>query len=508
LNRSVARSRHVDGALVRTILLATVLAIAPLAAPVAAPSAGPAERLAGRALGDTPLMSDLEHLCDRIGGRMSGTPACERSVEWTAARFKEAGVEKVALEPFTVPNLWLPESAEAECISPERFPIRIVSAPYSPSTPGDEPLEGRLVLAGTGSPADFEGLGAAGRGAIALVAAGEMESLHDLFAEYLRNHDMLVAASKAKVAGLLIMSTRPRGLLYRHPVSVNATFAPMPVGLVSREHAMRLTRLAEGSDVRVRVRMRNRTGGPYQLRNVIAEITGRERPEEIVLLGAHLDSWDLGTGAEDNGVNVALVMDVARGMRELGLVPRRTVRFALFTGEEQGMWGSAGYVKTHADEMDDHVAVLIHDLGWGRVTGYYLNGREELREPLERAFAGVTGMGPFSHPVDAVDGTDNFDFMLSGVPNLVADQDATPYLPDYHAESDVIERVDARAAKANAAIAAAVVWALAESPERFGRRQTRDEVEKLIQAQGLESVMRSFGQWEDWKEGRRGAGKK
>lgn len=222
------------------------------------------------------------------------------------------------------------------------------------------------------------------------------------------------------------------------------------------------------------------------------------------MVGAHLDSWDLGTGALDNGVNVAMVIDMARGMKELGLVPRRTIRFVLFTGEEQGLWGSAGYVKRHAGEMDRHVAVVIHDIGSGRITGFYLNGRDELRAPVTEALLPVAGLGPFDHPAEAVDGTDNFDFLLSGVPNLIAAQDPGPYLPDYHAESDVLEQVDARQAKVNAAIASALVWALAESPSRPAARQTRGEIEKLVRDTGLDVQMKAFGQWDDFAAGRRG----
>src|ERR1019366_9781793 len=103
----------------------------------------------------------------------------------------------------------------------------------------------------------------------------------------------------------------------------------------------------------------NNIAPTYESRNVIAEIRGREKPDEIVLVGAHLDSWDLGTGAEDNGVNAAMVIDLLRGFKELKVAPRRTIRFALFTGEEQGMWGSAGYVKRHRAELDKHVAVVV-----------------------------------------------------------------------------------------------------------------------------------------------------
>jgi len=478
-----------------------------LAAP--SPATGAGEQLAGRALGETPLMDDLRELCDRIGGRPSGSEACDRAVEWGAAKFREAGIEKVSLEEFTVPALWLPGTIEISCTAPEKFALRAVSAAYSPSTPPGAPIEAKLVDAGMGAPEDFEKLGASASGAVALVSTGTMDSLEALFGEYLRDKAMLEAAQKAGVKAILLMSMQPNGLLYRHLVTLGDAQAPMPVALVSREHAMRLARLAQAGSVRVKIDIRNKTGGPYTQRNVIAEIPGREKPNEIVLLGAHLDSWALGTGAEDNGVNVALVIDVARGMKELGLTPRRTVRFALFTGEEQGMWGSAGYVKTHASELDDHVAVVIHDLGWGRVNGYFLSGRDELVGPADSALKAVAGLGPFHHVVsEAIDGTDNFDFILSGVPNFVADQDATPYLPSYHSEADTYDGVDARMAHEETAIAAALVWSLADSPERPGKRQTRAEVDKLIEDTHLDEIMKAFGQWESWESGERGVSKK
>ncbi|HEY3176478.1 MAG TPA: M28 family peptidase [Candidatus Polarisedimenticolia bacterium] len=484
------------------ILIAFILS---LNAPAAPRAGDEAARLAGRALGETPLLDDLRDLCDHVGGRPTGSPSCERAMEWAAARFRAAGFDSVVQESFRVPALWLPGREEAECLAPERFPIRVAGAPYAPPTPGGRPIEGRVLDAGAGAPEDFARLGPDARGALALVRSAQMATLSDLFTEYMRSAPMLEAARQAGVSGLLLMSTRPRGLLYRHPVTLNATMAPMPVAMVSREHASRLARLIEKGVVRARLALDSRVGGAYESRNVVAEIRGREKPEEIVLMGAHLDSWDLGTGALDNGVNAALVIDAARGMKELGLVPRRTIRFVLFTGEEQGLWGSAGYVSRHASEMDRHVAVVIHDIGSGRITGFYLNGREELRGPVSEALLPVEGLGPFNHPDEAIDGTDNLDFLLSGVPNLVAAQDAEPYLPDYHAESDVLERVDARQARINAAIASALVWSLADSPARAAARQTRGEVEKLVRDSGLEGQMKAFGQWEDFMAGRRGA---
>ena len=406
------------------------------------------------------------------------------------------------------PGLWLPVIATATAVSPEKFPLRVVAVPSSPSTPDTGPLEAPLVDAGYGTPADFLKLGRSAAGAIALVTTEEMTSIELLFAEYMRDREMLAAAASARVAGLLLMSTRPRGLLYRHPVTLDGSVAPFAVAMASREHAQRLSRLLEKSEVTVRLELKTRTGSAYASRNVVAEIKGREKPGEIVLVGAHLDSWDLGTGAQDNGVNCVALIELARGINELGLTPRRTIRFVLFTGEEAGMWGSAGYVQTHAAELDDHVAAVIIDIGSGRITGFYLNGREELQPHVERLLAPVEHLGPFTHHDAAIDGTDNFDFMLSGVPNLVAAQETAPYLPDYHAESDVLEHVDVEQAKKNAAIIAAFVWGLAETAERIGDRQSREDVEALIESAGLESRMKALGQWDDWNSGRRGVNRR
>ena len=464
----------------------------------------PAATLAARALGPTPLMDDLKELCDRIGGRPAGSPANDRAVEWAAAKLREAGLDSVTQEAFTVPSLWLPGPTEASCVSPEPFPLRVAAAPFSASTPGGKALETRVVDAGEGLDADYARLGSAARGAIALVRNPEMRTAADLFGEYMRNTPLLEAAGKAQVAAILLQSSRPRGLLYRHPMSLGGKLAAVPVALVAREHFERLARLAAKGEVRASLRIDSRAGPAYESRNVVAEIRGRERPREVVLLGGHLDGWDLGTGANDNGVNVAMIIDVARGIKALGLAPRRTLRFVLFNAEEQGMWGSEGYVKRHAAELDDHAAVVIFDVGSGRTGGFYLNGREELRGPLDRALAAVQGLEAGSHVVEAVDGTDNFDFLLSGVPNIVASQDWDPYLPDYHAESDTFDKVSAREARANAAIASAVLWGLAEAQERPGARQTRAEVEKLLVDTKLVEQMKAFGQWEDWVAGRRG----
>jgi carboxypeptidase Q len=224
-----------------------------------------------------------------------------------------------------------------------------------------------------------------------------------------------------------------------------------------------------------------------------------------VLLGAHLDAWDLGTGALDNGVNCALVVDVARAIAA-GPRPRRTIRFVLFTGEETGLLGSYGYVHAHRAELDRHVAVLIHDIGDGKVTGYFTNGRPDLGKPVQKALAPVASRGADGVDEEALLGTDNFDFLLEGVPNLVANQDTSRYLADYHAESDTFDKVDPELARANAAVAAVAVLGIANAPGRLGPRQTRAEVARILADDRwkLGEQMKMYGIWAGWEDGTRG----
>ncbi len=464
-----------------------------------------AELLAAREEGETPLLDDLSELCDGIGGRPTGSRACDHAVDWAVARFRAAGVESAWTETYTIPSSWVGGADHAECLAPAEFPIRVAAGPFTVPTPGANGLEAPLVNAGNGSVDSFERLGDKARGSIVLVLSPEMKTEADLFAEYARDGATFAAARRAGVAALLVESSRPGVLLYRHPMDLGGASLPIPAAIVVRVQAARLARLAERGEVRVRLNLPSRTGGAYQARNVVAEIRGRERPEEIVLIGAHLDSWDLGTGAEDNGVNAAMIIDIARSFKALGLAPRRTVRFVLFTGEEQGLFGSAAYVAQHAAEMGGHVAMITFDTGSGRTTGFYLNGRADLRHPVDQALAAVPGLAAPDDSLEAIDGTDNFDFLLAGVPNLIARQEWAPYLPNYHAETDVYDAVNPLEARRNAALAAALIWGLAENPTRPAPRQTRAEVEELLRDTKLDEQMKDLGQWDDWAAGRRGA---
>ncbi len=449
------------------------------------------------------LEQDLRVLTDQIGGRVTGSPAYEKALQWGVDAFHRAGVDDVHLEPYPVPATWEAVSISAALVSPSEVALRAVSLGLAPSTPGA--VTAAVVDVGDGRRADFDRLGESARGAIALVRSRPMNTFEDLFAEYANGPETMQAAVDHGLAAILFTSTRARDLMYRH-TNTWGPIAPIPMAQLAREDGLRLSRLFEsGAAPRVTLDIRNKVGGPGQARNVVAEIRGSEKADEIVLLGAHLDAWDLGTGALDNGVNCALVVDVARAIAA-GPRPKRTIRFVLFTGEENGLLGSRGYVHSHRDELDRHVAVVIHDIGDGRITGYYTNGRPDLDAPVKAALAPVASRGADSVVEEAILGTDNFDFLLEGVPNLVANQDTSRYLADYHAESDTFDKVDPDLARGNAAIAAVLVSRIANAPARIGPRQTRAEVARILANPDwkLDQQMKTFGIWADWEKGTRG----
>jgi len=453
-------------------------------------------------LGDTPLIDDLEALSDRIGGRATGSEPNLRSVEWALQRFQEAGVPATK-EGFMMPALWLERSASAT-VSGEgvSFSPKVAAMPWSAGTPPDG-ASYPLVDAGHGSPEDFDRLGAAARDAFLLVETPLLTDIAGLFVEYTDAALIEERAASSGAAGVVYMASRPSNTLYRH----NASYGPgnaRPMLIMERDAALRALRLLRrGTTLALDVTLDIDSGPEYESYNVIGEIRGSSKPNETVIMGAHLDSWDLGTGALDNGANVAIMIDIARQMTRLGLQPARTVRLALWNGEEQGLVGSYGYAKSHADELDDHIMAGSVDIGCGRITGFFTGGRPEIIPTLDSTLEPVAGLGPFQHIDVPIVGTDNYDFMLEGVANIVANHEPATYGPNYHARSDQFHQCDPQQLRLNAAIIAAVVYGFAEADVKW-ERQTRAEIEELMAASDLEQQMRTFGLWEAWKNGSRG----
>src|SRR6267154_3428844 len=358
-------------------------------------AAGPASdtddaaRIIQAALQPSALEGNLRHLTDEVGGRVPGTPAMQRAIDWGVQMFKAAGADSVHTEEFTIPNSWaegateMMVSATGTALDPKlthipkvEFRVRCVSIAWAPALAPVTHVP--MIDVGKGTAAEFARAGNIS-GKIILVHSTVLKTWDDLFAEYSNAPPVIMAALKGKAVGVAFIATREHDILYRHTNTAEGEIDRIPQVLLAREDGERIGRLlASGHPVWADLSIPNEIGGPFKTANVVAEIKGSEKPDEFVILGAHLDSWELGTGALDNGCNAALVVDALRAIKASGVKPRRTIRFVLFSGEEQGLIGSRLYAYNHRAELDKAAAVIVYDAGTGKTTGFSIGGRKDI----------------------------------------------------------------------------------------------------------------------------------
>jgi carboxypeptidase Q len=472
-------------------------------------------RIIQAALQPSSLESNLRHLTDEVGGRIPGTAAMQRAVDWGVQMFKAAGADSVHTEEFTIPYSWaegateMTVSATGTALDPKltqipkvEFRVHCVSIAWAPALAAAKHVP--VIDAGNGTAADFAKAGDIS-GKIVLVHSVVLKTWDDLFAEYTKAPPVIVAAVKGKAKAVAFIATRDHDILYRHTNSAEGEIDHIPQVLVAREDGERIGRLlASGHPVWADLSIPNQIGGAIKTSNVIAEIKGSEKPDEFVILGAHLDSWELGTGALDNGCNAALVVDALRAIKASGLKPRRSIRFILFSGEEEGLLGSRAYSRAHRPELDRAAGVIIFDSGTGKTKGFSDGGRKDLLATANRLLAPLRQFGLTEVKTDMEWGTDHFDFMLEGVPTFVADQDEANYLENYHAISDTYDKVDFAQLKKHVAEAAAFSFALANIPQPIGPRFTRPQIEQSMRDTNSVEMFKAFGLWDDWVSGKLG----
>lgn len=485
----------------RNVLLSGLIGLMVCPAFAASPDSR-ADLLIQEAMKPSPIGQNLERLTDGIGGRVPGTPAMDRAIDWGAEGLKAAGADSVRTEKFSIQNSWAEGATEMRVVEPESFPVRAVSIAWAAALPPRHHVP--VIDIGAGTAEDFARVGNL-EGKILLVPQGELKTWGDLDAEYDKAREVISRAMRAKVMAIAFQSTRPYDLLYRHTHTEHGEIEKVPMLIVSREDGGRMSRLiAAGQALYADLSIPNKIGGPIESANVIGELKGNEKPDEVVILGAHLDSWDLGTGALDNGCGVALVIDVLRTIKASGLRPRRTIRFILFSGEEEGLLGSRAYVADHRDEMDNIDAMIAYDDGNGRMTGFSLGGRKDIAEEVKKLIAPLKGYDATALTFDASADTDHFDFLLEGVPTLYANQVEANYIINYHAMSDTFDKVNLAELKKLVGEAAVTTFAIADAPERLGTRLSRAQVEKILQESHEDESMKLSGAWKDWESGSRG----
>ena len=462
------------------------------------------DRLIAEALKPSTLETNLRRLTDEVGGRVPGTPAFQRAVDWGVAAFKDAGADSVHTEEFTIPHSWAEGATEmtASLYGGTTFPVRAVSIAWAPALPAVKHIP--IVDVGEGTEADFTKAGDV-VGRIVLVHTKVLASWADLFGEYEQAPAVIALALNGKARAIAFLATREHDILYRHTNAVAGEIDRLPMVVVAREDGERIARLlATAHPVWADLSIPNKIGGAIKTWNVVAEIRGSEKPEEYVVLGAHLDSWELGTGALDNGCNAALVIDALRAIKESGVRPRRSIKFILFSGEEEGEMGSRAYVVQHRSELDKIAGVVIFDGGTGKTTGFSVGGRKDIIGSTQPLVAPLAQFGANKLLPTAESGTDHFDFMLEGVPTFVAEQEEANYLENYHAVSDTYDKVDFPQLKKHVAEAAELSFALANAADRVGPRLNRAQIEQTLHETHLDQELKDMGMWDEWANGKRG----
>ncbi len=456
------------------------------------------------------IMENLEYLTDMIGPRLTGSDRLKKANEWTEKKFTEYGCVNAHLEPWNFGLGWARGTATGRIVEPNGLPLTVASYGWAPGTGGTvtgelvyvdatkvEDLEkyrgqlrGKFVI--QRPPADLSRpfgpppevmqgpAGAPGRPEAAQqrgAAPGQppqperprfdpeqMRQFREKSTQFFKDEGALVViADAAKEHALLNMG----GIAGRDP---KATV--LPSVFVTHENYTMLWRLLEKKEkVVLEMNITNTfTSAPIEAYNTVAEIRGTEKPDEVVILGAHLDSWDLGTGTTDNGTGSMSVLEAARALNAIGAKPKRTIRFVLFSGEEEGLLGSKAYEAAHKSEMDKVSAVLVMDIGTGRLRGIALQGRDDVRPIMAAVLSPLNDLGLQDLNLRNQGGTDHLSFLPDGIAAFSFIQDPVEYAKTHHSQSDTFDKAkkdDLVQASTSLAVAA---YNIAQLPDMLPHR--------------------------------------
>ena len=404
----------------------------------------------------------LAYLCDTFGPRFSGSQALEDAIDWTIETMTRDGLSNVRRQPVQVPK-WVRGPERARLLGPVEGELVLLGLGGTVATP-----KGGITaeVVAVGSLAELAKMGPAVTGKIVLInqpmpaynpitrSAGYGETVR------IRVHGPS-AAARLGAKAVLIRSVTARSLRTPHTGAlVYAEDAPrIPAAALAPSDAEMLARMTRRGPVKVALDLQSQDMGHAESANVIAELRGRERPEEIVVIGGHIDSWDVGQGAHDDGAGVLMAMEAAYLLESLELIPRRTIRVVLFTNEENGTAGAKAYFAEHHRER--HVAAMEADTGGGAPHGFRIGKSEaDLAPflPLRRLFApfGAENLRP------GAGGADIKPLIEAGVLGIDIDNDISHYFDFHHTDPDTVDQVDPEHLQKNAAAMALMAYILAE----------------------------------------------
>ncbi len=455
------------------------------------------------------IMNNLTYISDVIGPRLTGSANLRRANDWTMEKFKSYGIENVRLEPYTIPAGWERGFARMRMVEPNTGHwLSIASRAWTPGTQGK--ITGEVVfLSATNQedlnkykgklknaiimrskPADVRPISEIGKPRDPSNAPRQRTNFRDS-REFMQALDQFLRAEG--VACTIADSAKPHGLLNMTGQWSNRDRAdaadPLPSVFMSHDDYAMLYRLITRKDaapVKVEVEIEAKIiPGPITVYNTVGEIKGTDKPDEFVVIGAHLDSWDLAQGTTDNGTGSSVVLEAARTLGKLakeGIRPKRTIRICLFSGEEEGLHGSAAYIKTHTDEMKKTSMALVHDTGTGRVITLPLQGRSALKPLFDKELTILKEL-KVEINISSQGSTDNIPFDRAGVPGFAFKQDPAEYTLTHHSQSDTLDKAREPDLIQGAQVMTLIAMRVANLPELLTRekelpKETKPDSEK------------------------------
>jgi len=470
------------------------------AAPQKDPNAEADEKILAEVHDRNEIMANLEYLSDMIGQRLTGSANLKRANDWTRERLASYGLANPHLESWTIAHGWTRGTARARIVAPAEHPLTIASYGWGPNTNGV--VHGSVIYVKAQSREDLEAYKGKLKGAVVITSEPLLLPPPDHPAPNpilvpSEEPNLLIRPERPaerparperrevrfrqarneffKTEGVLATLTdsgKPDALLNMTGVGGrNYSIGAVPAAFITSENYSLIWRLMRRGPVEVEVEITNTiTEKPVEVYNTIAELRGTEKPDEIVVLGAHLDSWDLGTGSTDNGTGSIVVLEAARALQRLGLRPARTIRFILFSGEEQGLNGSRAYVTTHKDELPKISAALVHDTGTGRVLTISLMRNYQDLEVMTQVLAPLRPLGLLELGQRWMTGSDHASFNEAGVPGFYCIQEPAQYFQTHHTQADTFDMAHEADLVEGAQVMAAVAYNIAQLPSLLPRK--------------------------------------
>ena len=425
-----------------------------------------AAQLRERALTDRTGWNVVESLTTEIGPRLAGSDADAKAVAWAQAKFKALGFDKVWIEPVTFPK-WVRRSERAAVLGEHAQPLTVTALGASPAGT----VEAEIVRF-----ADLAALEAAPAGSLAGKIAFvdyQMTSARD-GSDYrnggaIRSKGPSAAIRKGALAFLMRSAgTDNHRVAHTGITRFDEGLTPVPSASLTIPDADQLARLLQRGPVRVSLALDCGWDGEYTSHNVIGEITGRSQPNEVVVIGAHLDSWDLGTGAIDDGAGIGITMAAGHLIGQLKQAPKRTLRVIAFANEEQGLHGGKAYAAKHLGDIARHQIAAESDFGAGRIYAFNTGAPDHARKATEQIAQALTPLGIEYAPGKGSAGPDISPFAAKGMAWAWLAQDGSDYFDLHHNADDTLDKIDPAALAQNVAAYAVFAYLAAEADGDFG----------------------------------------